>query len=967
MKRSVSLILAFTFLVFSFISIMVPGFDAVATSDGIWWLDSVDLIDANPQNNTTTSISDGSSSMNVVSPDSGDVFDASAKWTSPATSYTAGGTITIDISAQIDKYVWNGENDGYIHMGLNYMSFHIAARLDSSEVGYGGVTGRSIDLLDTDGKYKCEVTTDNGTTPIASESRTISAEFPSGYEDGDRISLHVTSKGGLARYNYVWQAVPSETTTASTESTAPDEPTPTPAEEAKTIVLSGKVLGLDGRPMRRMKLDFSAWFDSEPGMLGGDNPDWNLESSTDGRGLFRAEIHVPEEQEKDVQIMMRGELRCILPDGSETYYIVDKAEEHAQENIFASSWFSVDTNDPFYDDSTIIPVNRVAAFYHLPMGAWTFGGREFLPDTFVSNVADIKELAAHSYIYNMLWDAQFVGGYLFEELDQISKQAVRIETNWQSTDPSQDNISHFEPNGNIIRLTKKNVGYDDQARYTILHEYGHYFDVITNDGYYRTYLAGYHAGGRNVNHGGYMNQTTSDSFIEGFATAYAGIVQLIAGMDNPHIAGHIDLGNPGYYVAWGVNGTEEELAIATLLYQSLFSFDTPKEYWAVLKPNYEEFFGYYTALETAYDNDGNDSALARLQQLALAGGLYAMPFGSGDYEYGEPFIDYPIDVAADMEEYNPTRDQDEPFADLMYEIYENGYVDTSKPIEKHSKDLVLGKVADANRPDRQTTLLHSNSFIYLSSNDAVIPESLMLTFRYRGGTASRMLMPVDETMGQQMVYVGLSSQPVEGNLEISIPGGRTIFEEDLEALHDQYIRTVGQSTPLAQAMIEPADLAQEDVIAAPAEGDANASCILTIPNTEEIEVSNQQAGEEAVSYDPDSGFEPYARQLNVSSNNWGFSPSDDSDSIGRSGSVQASKNPLITVMIIIIVLMLLVIAAVVTVLLVARSKRVRTAAIPNLNAFSAPPTNGVQSFCPSCGSALAEGTVFCSNCGQRID
>lgn len=191
------------------------GNAALAVSEGGWKLEGVVLLDPPEAKNTTTSVCDGSASRKSVHPDSGDSFQASMSWNAPGAYYKAGDIVEITISAKVDSYVWNGKNDGYIHMGINYPSEQIYAAIDSSEIGYGGGTGRAIYLTDKDGNYTAKVYGDNGRTVVGSQSYTVSAAFPKGYKDGDRISLHVRCGfAGLARYDYIWDTgeAPAETT-----------------------------------------------------------------------------------------------------------------------------------------------------------------------------------------------------------------------------------------------------------------------------------------------------------------------------------------------------------------------------------------------------------------------------------------------------------------------------------------------------------------------------------------------------------------------------------------------------------------------------------------------------------------------------------------------------------------------------------------------------------------------------------
>ncbi len=204
MDKSIFRFLTVILLAVILITNIPHGNVALGASEGGWKLEGVVLLDPPEAKNITTSVSDGSASKKMVDPNSGDSFEASMSWNAPGSYYKAGDIVEITISAQVDSYVWNGKNDGYIHMGINYAGAVLYAAIDSTEIGYGGRTRQAIYLEDENGNYKTQVSTDNGKIVVGSQSYTVSAAFPKGYKDGDRISLHVTSNGGLARYDYIW-------------------------------------------------------------------------------------------------------------------------------------------------------------------------------------------------------------------------------------------------------------------------------------------------------------------------------------------------------------------------------------------------------------------------------------------------------------------------------------------------------------------------------------------------------------------------------------------------------------------------------------------------------------------------------------------------------------------------------------------------------------------------------------------
>ena len=173
--------------------------------EGYWSLISTDVVQAVPSPGNTTNITNGSGSINVVSSSSGDVFTSSMTWSKPENRYNGEEEVELTISVKIDTYTWNGKNDGYIHMGLNYMSGNISAHIDEPDVGLNSVTRGAISLVDEDGKDYGSVSTDNGKIVVGSQTLKVKAVFPKGYTDGDLRTIYVTGSAGAVRYNYIWK------------------------------------------------------------------------------------------------------------------------------------------------------------------------------------------------------------------------------------------------------------------------------------------------------------------------------------------------------------------------------------------------------------------------------------------------------------------------------------------------------------------------------------------------------------------------------------------------------------------------------------------------------------------------------------------------------------------------------------------------------------------------------------------
>ena len=172
--------------------------------EGYWSLASSDVVERTLNKNYSGSIAQGSGQIKIVSESSGDVFSASMNWTSPGSEYNAGDIVELTISVKVDEYSWHGKNDGYIHMGLNYVGAHISSSIDVPELKGGSATRAAISLKDENGEYSAKVSTDNGKTVVASTTLKVSAAFPSGSEEGDLRTVYVDCDSGVARYNYVW-------------------------------------------------------------------------------------------------------------------------------------------------------------------------------------------------------------------------------------------------------------------------------------------------------------------------------------------------------------------------------------------------------------------------------------------------------------------------------------------------------------------------------------------------------------------------------------------------------------------------------------------------------------------------------------------------------------------------------------------------------------------------------------------
>jgi len=388
------------------------------------------------------------------------------------------------------------------------------------------------------------------------------------------------------------------------------------------------------------------------------------------------------------------------------------------------------------------------------------------------------------------------------------------------------NSSHYNPKTKTIHIAKRDNLLNDYSRYILLHEYGHYFDARTNGDYTRTSFFAARAE-HDEPHKGYLNSDTSDSYLEGFASAFVAIAQHVRKEAMPHLAGPHDLGTPGNYVAWRNNGTDEELAVAIFLYKMYLQTNDPMKYWEIIKPDRYNLFEYYEAFEKALS--GNQKKTEELWDLMLKGGLYKMPFGNGKYDFGEPFRDSKENKKYDSKEF---------FADLMFDTDSDGRIDEDKIIKSDKDDtIILGQSSDALR-ERKTTYKLNNSYIYLSGQ---LPQSVFIHMVPDNEPASKMLVPVEPSFDGGKVYIGLISRPLKGKVELSIPGGAVIYAGDIEQLQEKKKNTFGQDIPLAEVLIIANDHPLSTVKSVPVGGDPKASGILEIPKLTNVVKMNKEA------------------------------------------------------------------------------------------------------------------------------
>ena len=313
------------------------------------------------------------------------------------------------------------------------------------------------------------------------------------------------------------------------------------------------------------------------------------------------------------------------------------------------------------------------------------GGRNVgLKCNFGSHIS-MKDFAV--IYYGMHESVEFATEKLFQKLDHKLPVEVYIG--------KDDNGTYYSPGDSIIYIAKsdESSSSSDNPRNREYHEFGHHlmYDVYgswTGD-----------AGMRGViNHGGFINPTTADSFDEGFAEYTALCVAKYLGYKDADIyAGFGSMEDN--YKPWDARGSLEEFAVASLLWDMIDSKNEPgdsltmsiEDVWRVIGVKQADVFGYYKAFVKRFP-DKEDA----FDELFILHGFFAdNEEGNGEWDRDfEPFRDV---------NRNRQVDSSDIFVDLSCE---------ESPCEiDYEEGMVVGQATNFDRPDRSQAVRIENSYI----------------------------------------------------------------------------------------------------------------------------------------------------------------------------------------------------------------------------------------------------------------
>jgi len=439
-----------------------------------------------------------------------------------------------------------------------------------------------------------------------------------------------------------------------------------PLEEGpETLYISGSVSDADGNPLPYTKLEARV-----KGEV--------FEGIADEHGDFQIPVTIElDDKEKNVKVEFFVILSYERDDTN--YFLLYDLDGNTYKNVW------------YYQELTIVDQGNIEAHIRLDGSQ----GRDKASST--GDLADMKSLGV---IYAHTAEAvDFCLVDLEANIDYKLPVEILVGNNNDNT--------LYSPGESQILISSNDAGYSNSNRpkNREYHEFAHHL-MYANYG-------GWTSGGKEagtVNHDGFLNPNTADSFDEGFAEFIALVISDKFGDSNPAdgktksdiYASFGSLENN--YHPWDGKGYDEEFAVASVLWDmydkkndngdslSLSLYDM----WSVLKVQRTDFYDYYVAFREA-----NPSKSAEIDKIFIEHGFFAdTTEGNGKRDTFEGFRDA---------NNNRRYDSGEVFFDL-------GCLNSTSEIE-YKKSMVIGKAANYERSNRSTAVRIDGAYLKVKDDE----------------------------------------------------------------------------------------------------------------------------------------------------------------------------------------------------------------------------------------------------------
>jgi hypothetical protein len=481
-----------------------------------------------------------------------------------------------------------------------------------------------------------------------------------------------------------------------------------PVSEKKSVYIYGYVVDADGNPMPYARMTVKV-------------KDEVFIGNTDKDGDFRIPLTIElKDKEDDVKVELW--LDFVYEKDGKNYFIVYDLSGSTYNKVF------------YYKEFRLKDHQDIEANIRLDGS---------VDEKAASSTGWLSDLKSLSVIYGHMHEA--VDFCLVElKADVDYKLPVKVLVG------NTEGKTLYSPSDARILISRNDAGYSNSNRpkNREYHEFAHHLMYATYGGW----TNGSKVSG-SINHNGFLNPNTGDSYEEGFAEFIAMAISDKYGDSNPAdgvtkpeiYASFGSLENN--YRPWDSRGYLEEFAVASLLWDLYDSNNEEgdsitmslENIWSVLKVQRNDFYDYYLAFKQA-----NPSKTADIDRLFIEHGFFAdTTEGNGVLDSFEGFIDANKNNAYDIGEH---------FFDL-------GCLNSTSEIQ-YRRGMIVGRAANYERLNRSTAVRLDGA--YLKVSDRELKQYLVKVHYTEPGRGDDYEYVVDLRDG--LLYV----QPLPGNVHADI-------------------------------------------------------------------------------------------------------------------------------------------------------------------------------------------------------
>lgn len=303
----------------------------------------------------------------------------------------------------------------------------------------------------------------------------------------------------------------------------------------------------------------------------------------------------------------------------------------------------------------------------------------------LSNMGTYTEIRDHAVIYYRMHEAvEFVVGRLSQNIDYKLPVEVLVGKNDQET--------LYSPGQSMIKIAQSDKSYrsSNNPRNREYHEFAHawMYDVYGDWPKDRSMQG-------TSNHDGFLNPSTADSYLEGFAEFSALAMAKYHGYPDADI--YASFGSmEDNYKPWDAGGLDEEFAVASLLWDMHDSANEDgdsltmsiDDIWRVLAVKRDNFYEYYKSFKERFPEKEKDFD----ELFKLHGFFYDTREGNKRWDNYEPIRDA---------NRNGQWDEGEFFVDLS----------THPSNITYEKGFTIGKATNYGRASRTQAVRVDNAFL----------------------------------------------------------------------------------------------------------------------------------------------------------------------------------------------------------------------------------------------------------------